>query len=40
MRIRIDEGLRKAHFGVTISSSAYLTEHKYSIKVKLDGLFQ
>lgn len=40
MRLKIDEGLRKSHFGVAILSPDYIAEHKYWTKAELDGLFQ
>lgn len=40
MRIKIDDGLKRARFGVVVLSPNYIAEHKYWTKTELDGLFQ
>lgn len=40
MRAKIDDGLKKAQFGVVILSPDYIKEGKYWTKTELDGLFQ
>ena len=40
MRQRIDDGLRKSHFGIVVLSPNYIAEGKYWTVAELDGLFQ
>lgn len=40
MRERIDNGLKKSHYGIVVLSPDYIAEHKYWTKAELNGLFQ
>ena len=40
MRARIDDGLKKSKFGITVISPDYIADGKYWTKAELDGLFQ
>lgn len=40
MREKIEEGLRKSHFGIVVLSPSYIADGKYWTKSELNGLFQ